>query len=120
MSNVKKSKKMVKINFILPDNSSKLVEASEDLSILEIAHKHDIPIEGACGGALACSTCHIYLSQEDFKRLPPASDDEEDMLDLAFAVKDTSRLCCQIIVKSNLDGLEVIIPSNTRNILLET
>ena len=110
--------KMPKINFIDKDGKKMEIDATTGLSVLEIAHKHDIDIEGACGGSLACSTCHVIIAEEDFNRLSPATDDEEDMLDLAFGLTKTSRLCCQIIMKEELDGLTVKLPSATRNILL--
>jgi 2Fe-2S ferredoxin len=110
---------MTKINFIETNGEIKTVDAPIGLSVLEVAHKNDIDIEGACGGSLACSTCHVIVDEKDFDRLDPASDDEEDMLDLAFDLQKTSRLCCQIIVTSDLDGLTVKLPKATRNILLE-
>jgi ferredoxin len=110
---------MTKINFIETNGEIKTVDAPIGLSVLEVAHKNDIDIEGACGGSLACSTCHVIVDEKDFNRLDPASDDEEDMLDLAFDLQKTSRLCCQIIVTNDLDGLTVKLPKATRNILLE-
>ncbi len=110
---------MTKINFIETNGEIKTVDAPIGLSVLEVAHKNDIDIEGACGGSLACSTCHVIVDEKDFERLEPASDDEEDMLDLAFDLQKTSRLCCQIIVTNDLDGLTVKLPKATRNILLE-
>jgi 2Fe-2S ferredoxin len=110
---------MVQINFINRDESVISVEAKVGLSILEVAHKNDIDIEGACGGSLACSTCHIIVDEVDFLKLEPASEDEEDMLDLAFDLQKTSRLCCQIIVTEKLDGMTCKLPQATRNILLE-
>ncbi len=110
---------MTKINFIETNGEIKTVDAPIGLSVLEVAHKNDIDIEGACGGSLACSTCHVIVDEKDFDRLESASDDEEDMLDLAFDLQKTSRLCCQIIVTSDLDGLTVKLPKATRNILLE-
>lgn len=110
---------MAKINFIETNGEVKTVDAPTGLSVLEVAHKNDIDIEGACGGSLACSTCHVIVDEKDFDRLEPASEDEEDMLDLAFDLQKTSRLCCQIIVSDELDGLTVKLPKATRNILLE-
>jgi 2Fe-2S ferredoxin len=92
------------------------IEAPIGVSLLEVAHKNDIPLEGACEGSLACSTCHVIIAEEDvYNSLPQASEDEEDMLDLAFGLTHTSRLGCQIIVTEELDGLTVIIPEATRN-----
>jgi 2Fe-2S ferredoxin len=109
---------VTKINFISADGKTTTVEAVNGLSVLEIAHKNDIDIEGACGGALACSTCHVIVDQNDFIKLEAASEEEENMLDLAFDLQKTSRLCCQIIMKNELDGITVTLPKATRNILL--
>ncbi len=86
--------------------------------MLEIAHKNGIDIEGACEGSLACSTCHVIVDPEWYDLLKEASEDEEDMLDLAFGLTATSRLGCQIIITEELDGLIVRLPSTTRNMLL--
>ena len=109
---------MPKMTFILKDGSRKEVEAPLGLSVLEIAHRNHVDIEGACEGSLACSTCHVVVEQAWFDKLAPASEDEEDMLDLAFGLTHTSRLGCQIIITEELDGLVVKLPSSTRNLLL--
>lgn len=106
---------MSKIIFTLPDGAEKEIDADNGLSIMEIAHKNDIPLEGACEGSLACSTCHVIVNEDDFEKLDEPSEDEEDMLDLAFGLEETSRLGCQIRMSDNLDGLRVKIPSATRN-----
>lgn len=106
---------MAKINFIQKDGSVKTVDAPNGISILEVAHQNDIDLEGACEGSLACSTCHIVVEEEFFDKLPAATDDEEDMLDLAFGLTPTSRLGCQIMVNDALDGLTVKLPAATRN-----
>jgi 2Fe-2S ferredoxin len=106
---------MPRMTFINKDGSRTEVEAPVGLSVLEIAHKNAIDLEGACEGSLACSTCHVIVAEEDFERLSDASEDEEDMLDLAFGLTHTSRLGCQIIMKEELDGLTVALPSATRN-----
>ena len=85
---------------------------------MELAHKHDIDIEGACEGALACSTCHVIVDPEDYVKLPEPTEDEEDMLDLAFALTHTSRLSCQIIMTEEMDGLTVTLPAATRNMMV--
>ncbi len=106
---------MPQITFILKDGSTKKVEAALGLSLMEVAMKNNIEaIEGACGGGLSCATCHLYV-HPDFKSqtLPEdgeVSEDEDDMLDLAFDVRPTSRLCCQIIVTKEMDGLIVAMP----------
>jgi len=110
---------MPKLVFIERDGSRKEVEAPNGLSVLEIAHRNNIDIEGACEGSLACSTCHVIIDDSWFERLEEASDDEEDMLDLAFGLTATSRLGCQIIMSDELDGLTVTLPHETRNMLLD-
>jgi 2Fe-2S ferredoxin len=94
------------------------VEAPLGLSILEIAHQNNIDLEGACEGSLACSTCHVVVEPDWFDVLPEASEDEQDMLDLAFGLTHTSRLGCQIIMTEELDGLAIKLPSATRNMSL--
>ena len=89
------------------------------LSVLEIAHRNEVDIEGACEGSLACSTCHVIVDPDWHERLPEASEDEEDMLDLAFDLQRTSRLGCQLIITEEMDGLTVRLPGDTRNMLLE-
>lgn len=106
---------MPKITFVLTDGTEKTVDAPVGISLLEVAHKNGIPLEGACEGSLACSTCHLIVDEKYYKGLPPASDDEEDMLDLAFGLTHTSRLGCQIMVNDSLDGMKVKLPAATRN-----
>jgi ferredoxin, 2Fe-2S len=108
---------MPKMTFIDRDGTRHEVEAPIGLSVLEIAHRHDIDIEGACEGSLACSTCHVIVDAEWYELLKDATEDEEDMLDLAFGLTQTSRLGCQIIMTEELDGLTVKLPSATRNLL---
>ncbi len=109
---------MPKLIFIERDGTRREVDAPLGLSVLEIAHKNGIDIEGACEGSLACSTCHVIVDPEWYDLLKEASDDEEDMLDLAFGLTATSRLGCQIIITEELDGLVVRLPTSTRNLLL--
>ncbi|WP_419899936.1 ferredoxin family 2Fe-2S iron-sulfur cluster binding protein [Roseomonas sp. USHLN139] len=106
---------MPKMTFIERDGSRREVEAPLGLSVLEIAHKHDVDIEGACEGSLACSTCHVIVDADWFEKLKGPTEDEEDMLDLAFDLQETSRLGCQLIMTEELDGLVVKLPAGTRN-----
>lgn len=110
---------MPKMVFTLTDGTTREVEAPIGLSVLEIAHKHHIDIEGACEGSLACSTCHVIVDESYYDMLDNASEDEEDMLDLAFGLCPTSRLGCQILMTEELDGLKVSLPQTTRNALKE-
>jgi len=110
---------MAIVNFKLQDGSIKAIDAPNGISLLEVAHKNDIDLEGACEGSLACSTCHIIIDEEFFDKLPEASEDEEDMLDLAFGLSPTSRLGCQIIVTDEIDGITVSLPNATRNMMVD-
>ena len=83
--------------------------------LLDLAQAAGMPLEGTCEGQMACSTCHVIVAKEWFERLPTASEDEEDMLDLAAGVARTSRLSCQIVLSEALDGLEVRIPGESRD-----
>jgi 2Fe-2S ferredoxin len=108
---------MPKMTFIERDGTRREVEAPLGLSVLEIAHRHGVDIEGACEGSLACSTCHVIVDPEWTELLKEPTEDEEDMLDLAFGLTQTSRLGCQIIMTEELDGLTVKLPAGTRNMM---
>jgi len=88
------------------------VEAEVGKTVLEAALDHDVDIEAACGGELACSTCHVILEQELYDALEPPDEEEEDMLDLAWGLEDTSRLCCQIKVSPELRDATFVIPED--------
>lgn len=107
---------MVNITFINKNGSKILVQAIEGLSLLEVAHQNSIDLEGACEGSLACSTCHVIVDESWYNKLPKPSEDEEDMLDLAFGLTKTSRLACQIMINNSIDGIIVSLPKGTRNI----
>ncbi len=109
---------MPKMTFIQPDGTHKLVEAPVGLSVMEIAQRNNIAMEGACEGAMACSTCHVIVDDAWYDRLEEPSEDEEDMLDLALGLALTSRLGCQIIINEAMDGLVVHLPSGVHNMLL--
>jgi 2Fe-2S ferredoxin len=106
---------MPKMTFIERNGQPREVNAPLGLSVLEVAHKNDVDIEGACEGSLACSTCHVIIDPAWFSKLTPPTEDEEDMLDLAFGLEQTSRLGCQIVITEALDGLVVRLPAATRN-----
>ncbi len=108
---------MPKMTFINADGARREVDAPVGLSVLEIAHRYDVDIEGACEGSMACSTCHVIVEPEWFDRLAEPSEEEEDMLDLAFGLTRTSRLGCQIVIGDELDGLTVRLPEATHNML---
>ncbi|GBR09209.1 ferredoxin family 2Fe-2S iron-sulfur cluster binding protein [Acetobacter oeni] len=96
--------------FVEPDGTERRVDAPVGLSVLEIAHKHGIDLEGACEGSLACATCHVIVDPSWAPKLAEPTEDEEDMLDLAFGLEKTSRLGCQIVMTDALDGLTVRLP----------
>lgn len=106
---------MSKVTFVKPDGERVEVDAPLGKSLLEIAHQNGLELEGACEGSLACSTCHLIIDEEDFDRLPDATDDEEDMLDLAYGLTPTSRLGCQVVMTEELEGIVVSLPSGFNN-----
>ncbi|MCW9033111.1 MAG: ferredoxin family 2Fe-2S iron-sulfur cluster binding protein [Rhodospirillales bacterium] len=110
---------MPKMTFVLSNGERKEVEAENGVNVLEIAHKNHIDLEGACEGSLACSTCHVVIDDDWFDKLEEPTEDEEDMLDLAFALTHTSRLGCQIEMTDELDGLVVTLPEATRNMAVD-
>jgi 2Fe-2S ferredoxin len=110
---------MPKVTFITPKGDHIDVEAPVGLSLLEVAHQNHIELEGACEGSLACSTCHVIIDPQWYEALPEATEQEEDMLDLAFGLTETSRLGCQIIVTDEMDGLTVTLPAATRNMMID-
>ena len=108
---------MPRMTFIDRDGARKDVDAPEGLSVLDIAHRNLIDLEGACEGCMACSTCHVIVDAAWADKLKPASEEEEDMLDMTFGLTRTSRLCCQIEMTEALDGLVVTVPAEHQNIL---
>ena len=105
----------MKISFITAGGEKVIAEAKPGDRLLEIAQAAGLPLEGTCEGQMACSTCHVVVSRDWFAKLPRASEDEEDMLDLAAGVRPTSRLACQIELTEALDGLEVQIPGESHD-----
>ena len=107
---------MIKVTFISADSDQEqVVEGKAGDCLLDVAQAAGQPLEGTCEGQMACSTCHVIIGKEYFDRLPRASEDEEDMLDLASGARRTSRLSCQITLTAELDGMIVNIPSESRN-----
>jgi 2Fe-2S ferredoxin len=102
---------MAKIIYKDYQGNSKTIEVEKGLSVMEGAIQNDIPgIDADCGGAMACSTCHVYVEENWFNKIPKAEDAEVDMIDMAYEPKKNSRLSCQIIVSDELDGLEIATP----------
>ncbi|XP_013061489.1 adrenodoxin-like protein 2, mitochondrial isoform X1 [Biomphalaria glabrata] len=109
----KPQKQLVNVTFLLRDGKKQQVKAKVGDNLLDIIIENNVDIDGfgACEGTLACSTCHLIFKPEDFNKLPDKPTDEElDMLDLAFGLTETSRLGCQVIVTKDMDGLEITVP----------
>ena len=103
---------MAKIIYNTHDNQTHTIDIQNGLTVMEGAVQNDIPgIDADCGGGMACATCHVYVKEEWFDKLPKKEDGEEDMLDMAFEPNQFSRLSCQITVTDELDGLVVKMPS---------
>jgi ferredoxin len=106
-----------KITFIDKDSVSHTFIVADGANLLDIAQAHDLEMEGACGGSCACSTCHVIVEDEAmYDKMEEPDDDENDMLDLAFGLTETSRLGCQVVMRKELDGLVVRLPRITRNL----
>jgi len=101
-----------KLTFVHPDGSPLVVDANDGETVLDLAQKNGIDLEGACEGSMACSTCHIIVEDDWFAKLPDACEEEEDILDLAYGLSRTSRLGCQITMCADYDGLTVHVPSD--------
>ena len=107
---------MIKVRFHKADGTlDKEVEAKPGQRLLDIAWAAGQPLEGACEGVMACSTCHVIVEKSDFEKLPGASEEEEDLLDLAAHATRTSRLSCQIILTADMESLDVRIPAGSKN-----
>ena len=103
---------MAKITYIEHNGKNHTIDVTNGLSVMEGAVQNNIPgIDADCGGSMACATCHVYVKEEWFNKLPKKEDGEEDMLDMAFEPKTNSRLSCQLVVSDELEGLIVNIPS---------
>jgi len=104
------------VRFFKADGTlDKEVEAEPGQRLLDVAWAAHEPLEGACEGVMACSTCHVIVDPEDFGKLPSASEEEEDLLDLAAHATRTSRLACQILITDEMKSLSVRIPPEARN-----
>jgi ferredoxin len=106
---------LVHVCFVTADGARVEVQGGEGETMLSVAQAAGMPLEGTCEGQMACSTCHVIVAAEWFDKLPTAAANEEDMLDLAADVSRTSRLSCQILLSQALDGLEVRIPGESRD-----
>lgn len=106
---------MVKVTFVTAQGARVEAAGAVGQRLLELGQSVGMALEGTCEGQMACSTCHVIVAPDWFGRLPEASEDEEDMLDLATGVTRTSRLSCQISLSAELDGIEVRIPDEARD-----
>nr|CAJ2475167.1 unnamed protein product [Leishmania braziliensis] len=112
--------KMVQVEFTLPDGENKMVVGYEGQTLLDVCAEQGLPMEGACGGSCACSTCHVYLEEKDMDLFQEPTDEENDMIDQAFYPEPTSRLGCQLKLKRCMhDGLKVRMPRATRNMYVD-
>ena len=105
----------VSVTFVSTEGATQIVEAEPGSRLLEVAQGAGQPLEGTCEGQMACSTCHVIVDPADFARLPRASEEEDDLLDLAAGVTRTSRLACQIVLEAGLESLKVRIPAEARD-----
>lgn len=106
----------LKVTFITKQGEQLTYEVAEGDNVLDIAQAHNLDMEGACGGSCACSTCHVIVDPEYYDEIPEPDDDENDMLDLAFGLTETSRLGCQIKMSKEIDGIRIALPAMTRNL----
>jgi len=108
---------MIRVRFVAPDGAVTTADGAEGDTLLRAGQAAGQPLEGTCEGQMACSTCHVIVAAEDHARLPPPSEEEEDMLDLAAGATRTSRLACQIVLNVAIDGLTVRLPPEARNMM---
>lgn len=106
----------LKVTFIEKDGNQKTFDVSDGETLLDIAQGHNLDMEGACGGSCACSTCHVIVDPDYYDAIPEPEDDENDMLDLAYGLTETSRLGCQVKMSKEIDGIRVALPQMTRNV----
>jgi ferredoxin len=111
--------KRINFSFINRDGSTTAVKAPIGKTVLEAAHENGVELEGACEGSMACSTCHVILEPALFEKLEEACEREEDLLDLAPGLTDTSRLSCQIKVDDRLEGCQIMLPKTTLNFYVD-
>lgn len=115
----KSEDEVVNITYIKKDGKEVKVRGKEGDNVMYLAHRYDIPLEGACEASLACSTCHVYVDHKYFDKLPEPLDEEEDMLDLAPFLKENSRLGCQIILTKEMEGMVLQLPRATANFYVD-
>lgn len=109
----------IKVVYITPENKEIECYGRPGQDLMRLAHENDVELEGACDGACACSTCHLIFEKDIYDTLLEPSDEENDMLDLAFGLTETSRLGCQVKLNRKLDGVKVQLPKATRNMAVD-
>ena len=107
---------MIRVTFITTDGQRVEAKGRPGDTLLEVGQAAGMPLEGTCEGQMACSTCHVIVAAEWFDRLPPAAEEEEDMLDFAAGARRTSRLSCQIELTAQMDGLTVSVPKESNDL----
>ena len=105
------------ITFIEPDGRRRECDAADGETILDVGQRFGIDLEGSCEGCMACSTCHVIVGEDWFSKLKVASEEEDDMLDMAYDLTKTSRLGCQVVLNDGLDGIVVGLPSAHHNLM---
>ena len=115
----KDAEDIITISVLDRDGDSHVVKGKINDNLMFLMQEHDIEIEGACEASLACCTCHVYVDEDNFDKLPLPEEDEDDMLDLAPFLKENSRLGCQILLHKELEGMEIEVPSVTRNFYVD-
>lgn len=117
-SSVPETQDQVSVTFLRPDGTKVLVKANQEKSLYDAVIDNNVDIDGfgACEGTLCCTTCHLIFKQSDYEKVGPPSDEELDMLDLAYGLTDTSRLGCQVYLRKDLDPLEVHIPASINDV----
>lgn len=115
----KSENEVVNVTFIDKKNNKILIKGKIGDNLLYLAHRYNVEMEGACEASLACTTCHCYVDFESLNKLSPAEEKEEDLLDMAPFLKENSRLGCQIILRKELDGMEISLPLATRNFYVD-
>ncbi len=109
----------VRVTFVDKNGVERRVEGKEGQNLVDLAHRNDIELEGACECSLACSTCHVILEGKVYNKMESPSEEEEDLLDLAFGLTSTSRLGCQVKLTTDMEGSKIQLPAATRNFYVD-
>ncbi|XP_050305904.1 adrenodoxin-like protein 1, mitochondrial [Anthonomus grandis grandis] len=115
----KTAEDIVNVTFVMKDGTKIPIKGKVGDNLLYLAHRYEIPMEGACEASLACTTCHVYVHNGFYEKLSEPTEQEDDLLDMAPFLKENSRLGCQIILTKDMEGLEVELPQATRNFYVD-